>query len=234
MRAIVQPLSEADMQQRWTLANRPIFPAYNGWGIPQLLSQAVTLPDRLALKRSWSGAGSLVNDRTLQPLPGSTICFYVDDYRIEPLWNRPLASLRRLEDLLPAAVIEPDFSQYSDHPAAVAIWNLYRSRWVARYWQEHGLTVIPSLNWNAQMLDMIGLGIPRGAVVACEARPRFKDSRLLLAGLRAAVKQIAPAAVLLYGAADGLREQVPSGPEYRWLPAWSPRKRIEAQSKRHE
>lgn len=218
---------------RWTIATRPIYSSSNPLGIPDLRLQEVELPTRTALKQEESGPGAFVLDRTMVPAPGSTVGFFVDDYRIEPLWSTPQLSLKRLALYRPAALIEPDFSQFSDHPRALAVWNLYRSRWLARWWQTQGLTVIPSLNWTDQTLEVIGYGIPQGSVVACEARPRFKDADLLLAGLREAIRQIQPRAVLMYGAGPELREQVPAGPEYVWLPAWSPRKRMAALPEEH-
>lgn len=215
------------MTNRWTIATRPIYSSSNPLGIPDLLLQEVKLPTRTALKREKSGPGAFVLDRTMVPAPGSTIGFFTDDYRIEPLWSTPKMSLKRLTENQPAALIEPDFSQFSDHPQVLAAWNLNRSRWLARWWQEQGLIVIPSLNWTSQTLEFIGYGIPQGSIVACEARPRFKDPDLLLAGLREAIRQIQPETVLLYGAGPELLERVPEGPEYRWIEAWSPRKRME-------
>jgi len=148
----------------------------------------------------------------------------MDDYRLEPLWERPAASLSRLGS--DVVLIEPDFSVYSDHPFAVAAWNLYRSRWVARWWQSQGMTVLPQLAWNRQTIRQMTSGLHTGSPFACECRPRFKDQALLLKGLRRGIEQLQPSAVLLYGAGEGLIKKLPAGPRYVTVPAWSPRIRI--------
>lgn len=212
--------------KRWTIATRPTFPSRHPLGIPELLPQEIPLPSRLALRPEESGSGSLVIDRTLTPLPGSTIGFYVDDYRFEPLWSRPQFSLDRLLASQPAALIEPDFSLYSDHPLAVSIWNLYRSRWLARWWQERGVKVIPSLCWSPQTYKLATAGIPFGSVVAVEGRPRFKDPVIFRKGLWHAIKEIDPSAILMYGCDESLRKSLPDYLNCIWLPAWSPKRRM--------
>jgi len=216
------------MAVRHAAGNRPTLPSQNEWGLADLLPQSITLPERTALTRSQSGPGAFVLYRTLAPLPGSTLGFWTDDYRFEALWSRPHESLRRLLVHEPAQLVQPDFSTYDDQPRAVALWNLYRSRWLARWWQDAGLSVIPSLLWSAQTVELVSLGIPRGSVVACEARPRFKDRATFLAGLTRAVAEIQPPVVCLYGLADDWRPLLPPGPRYHALPAWSPRRRIHA------
>ena len=44
--------------------------------------------------------------------------------------------------------ITPDFSLYRDWPVMLQQWNVYHSRWVGRFWQEHGLRIIPTVNWS--------------------------------------------------------------------------------------
>lgn len=187
---------------------------------------SLELPRRTAVQFEQSGPGALILDRTMKSRPGSTVAFFVDDYRLEPLWNWPRRTVRRLSSLRPAALIEPDFSQYEDMPTAMALWNLYRSRWVARFWQESGFIVIPSLSWNSATIEQLHLGIPAGSPVACECRPRFKNAEILQTGLRLAIERIQPRSVLLYGAEAGFVASLPAGPRYVTLPAWSPKKRM--------
>ncbi len=71
--------------------------------------------------------------------------FYIDDYQFERVWNTPAKYLDLLGRFL--CVCSPDFSIFSDFPLAVQHWNHYRSQALAQYWQNHGIRVIPSLNW---------------------------------------------------------------------------------------
>lgn len=72
-------------------------------------------------------------------------CF-LDDYQFERVWRDPDKYIGRLRQF--KYVIAPDFSLYTDHPKAVQIFNHYRKHWCARYWQEHGIKVIPCICWS--------------------------------------------------------------------------------------
>jgi hypothetical protein len=71
-----------------------------------------------------------------------------DAVELEALWRNP----QRYTDLFlkheVAAVVECDFSLWCDDPVVVQAYNVYRTRWLGSFWQEHGLNVIPSLNWS--------------------------------------------------------------------------------------
>lgn len=202
-----------------------MFPSSNEYGIPDLELQQIRIPTRTAMVVADSGEGTMVQYHTLSPRPGSVINFYVQDRRFESLWERPVDSLQRLMAHSFSALVEPDFSMYTEHPFALALFNLYRSRWLSRFWQLSGVKVIPSLSWNAQTLPLVGLGIPKGAVVCCESRPRFKDRGVLLEGIQEAIRQISPEAILFYGAKETDLPNLPSGPTYVFLESWSPRRR---------
>lgn len=69
--------------------------------------------------------------------------FFVDDYQFERVWNSP----EKYCDILSRfkVVLAPDFSPYGDMPLATQIFNHYRKHWCAAYWQDRGLTVIPTI-----------------------------------------------------------------------------------------
>ena len=71
--------------------------------------------------------------------------FFIDDYRFQRVWNTPEKYLDELKQY--KYVLAPDFSLYVDYPKALCVFNNYRKHWCARYWQEHGMTVIPVVNW---------------------------------------------------------------------------------------
>jgi hypothetical protein len=127
-----------------------------------------------------------------------------------------------------AGIIEPDFSCYTDLPRTVQIWNVYRARWVGRLWQSVGLKVIPCVSWaDEASFEFCLSGIPeRSASICIECRPRFKDGALLREGIEQVVERLKPVRVLLYGATKAFAAKCPVGPEYVWLPAWSPRLRL--------
>lgn len=129
--------------------------------------------------------------------------FFIDDYRIERLWNQPeryIDTLRKYD-----GVLSPDFSMYTDMPLPMQAWNSYRSKALARYWQESGITVIPTLCWSDERsYEFAFQGVPQRSAVAVstvgvvrsrEARRMFEQ------GLREAIAQLLPQRVIWYGKA---------------------------------
>ena len=210
--------------KRSTVAAREQFSG-SAHGIPDLIKQDITLPCETALTEA--APGSLVAFRTMEPVSGSTVHFWIDDYRFEPLWTRPHLWTQRFLGT-GVQLVQPDFSMLEGAPYALNLWQLYRSRWLARHWQESGLQVIPSLAWCSQTLAMVGEGIPRGSVVAIEARPIGKPEAVLRRGLIRALERVQPSALLLYGAEQRLTEWCKDRVQTVSLPAWSPRRRITA------
>lgn len=84
--------------------------------------------------------------------------FYTDDYRYEALWKDP--SLLLATNCVSA--IEPNFSIYNQTPPAVATWQIYRKRWMARYWQSKGIRVFVDLNVNKTFAEDNLIGVPAG------------------------------------------------------------------------
>lgn len=72
--------------------------------------------------------------------------FFQDDHKFDIVWSQPHKHLDRLKAY--GCVLSPDFSMYTDFPVAVQIMQHYKKHWVARWWQEQGLTVIPTICWS--------------------------------------------------------------------------------------
>lgn len=100
--------------------------------------------------------------------------FYVDDYRFENLWRRP----DKVVMSGCVAAIEPNFSVYQQTPAALSIWQVYRKRWIARYWQSSGIKIFADLNVNHAYMDINLMGIPDGwtAFATRGYNDRWKDT----------------------------------------------------------
>lgn len=82
--------------------------------------------------------------------------FYCDDYKIEPIWRRPEKPARA------PALSELNFSVFEDSPAALAIWNVYRKRYVSKIWQELGVKVWIDLCFPQNWGDLALVGVPDG------------------------------------------------------------------------
>ena len=93
----------------------------------------------------------------------TTLAFYTDDKRFEAAWKDSAGFTTRLLNAGVKQVVMPNYSLYDNMPRAIRIYNAYRSRYVARYFQEAGIYVIPDICWGLpEDLDMIVDGIPEG------------------------------------------------------------------------
>jgi len=141
-----------------TLDDAVVFPTSNPWGIPDydpdMLASADMVPEV-----TFSRVPESVTDRSYYcfsarpfdqrhelEIEGGCLGFFTEDWRFEGAFNR--ASEFYYEWIAAqdwTCVLQPDYSTYDDYPFPQRLWNLYRSRWVARYWQSLGIKIIPVL-----------------------------------------------------------------------------------------
>lgn len=125
------------------------WPSDNEYGIPLLIKErqadAFDTPVEVwGAKRRKSGAGTYV--------------FYTDDTRFNALWSYP----DRLPKSSCVTVVEPNFSIWDHTPVAVGLWQIYRKRTMARYWQMKGVRLIVDLNVAAWATFYNLCGVPKG------------------------------------------------------------------------
>src|SRR5262249_38815817 len=103
---------------------------------------------------------------------GTTLAFYTDDARFESLWRDPEHHVQRFLTVGVSQLVEPDYSLWIDDALIVQAFNIFRTRRLARYWQDAGLRIIPNLSWsNEDSFSFCFSGIPTHApVVAVECR----------------------------------------------------------------
>lgn len=85
-------------------------------------------------------------------------CF-VDDWRIEAIWRNPHKMLDRV--IMSRVAVLPDFTIETDTPLVHAIYQVWRSRTIGQYWQNHGVFCIPALQWSRPVINRFlfdGLG----------------------------------------------------------------------------
>lgn len=111
--------------------------------------------------------------------------FFLDDYQFNRVWTYPdryIEMLRRFR-----YVLSPDFSLYTDFPMAMQIYNHYRKHWIARYWQESGIKVIPTICWSSsESFEWCFDGEPTQSVVAISSlgTQNSKEKENILGGIR--------------------------------------------------
>ena len=229
------------------ITSEAIFASSNKWGIPDLLVEELageeSIPDRV-----WHNvpvdpsdeapnAGSLMtygNFPKKVNCKGAVLCFYIDDKSFVEIWDKPGEMTMEMLGQGWRAVMVPDFSIFMKDPLILQLWDVYKARWCARYWQECGLKVLPHITWTDERTwDVSFSTIPRGApVIATQCRSQGgsrhvrwnceqnkKERWWFFEGLRRGIEVIQPKHVLLYGGAEHytwLKDEVPTGPEYHY------------------
>lgn len=126
--------------------------------------------------------------------------FFLHDYQFERVWRYP----DRYTDCLSkfAFVLSPDFSPYANIPKALKIFNIYRKMWCGRYWQEHGMRVIPTVTWgNDEDLEWCIDGIPKHSTIAISTmgEGRWANFSALKDNWDYILWKLKPETILLYG-----------------------------------
>ena len=134
----------------------------------------------------------------LQCAKNSILHFYVDDYQFERCWANPNNYIDHLKKF--KYVISPDFSLYADLPKAHQIWNCYRNRLLAAFWQARGVKIIPNLSWGDESsFDWCFDGIPQNSVVAISTVGTRGNKKAFLRGYRRMLKVLKPTQIIVYG-----------------------------------
>lgn len=170
---------------------------------------------------------------------GGVLGFFIADYRFDVAFAEADEFLRKLLALDLNAVVEPDYSTYLSWPLAVRVWNLYRARWCARFWQEASVSVIPiirNIRHNKDLespkvdealfeseLDIFIRSLPsKVPVVMCSmSRPKYEwEWKVQGRILEAAYEYLSFDCCIMYCYKD-LRKYLegflPQGPEFVWL-----------------
>lgn len=220
----------------FSLNEQVIFPSANRYGIPELRADmlAETWPTGI-----WNGVAPIAQGDDLLLLWGSNkfpdnaagtgqfLGFYVDDERFESVWNDAVRIVGQVMAYGWAAAIAPDFSLWDNDPYAVQIWNHYRSAWVARYWQEAGVRIIPNLNRPAtddpELAEWLMAGFPTTCPVAAvqvrAGNNTAKDREREIRGLHRAFKYCKPDVLVVYGGETHREWLEPSLP-HTLTPVW--------------
>lgn len=88
----------------------------------------------------------------------ATYHFYVDDYRFEAIFKDPIKVLTSGVK----ALVEPNLSVYDTTPIAYGLQQIYKKRWISRYFQECGILVYVDLNVSVKFREYNKMGIPKG------------------------------------------------------------------------
>lgn len=143
----------------------------------------------------------------------TTIGFYVDDIRFERVWNNLPEWTTKFYAAGVKTLVMPDYSIYYNEAIAVNIYNMYRSFYVARYWQEVGFNVIPNIHFHEDpaQLDYMLAPIPVGAPMVAWQIQTFSGgtdgdyAELTRSQMGLALEKLKPLKLLTYGGEPGLQ-----------------------------
>lgn len=174
-----------------TLNMRVTFDSDSEWGIPSL-EPCLFEPSMLA---AWHSP----QQRCVAATKGGALHFFLDDYRFERVWSSPEGTYERVAEV--GAALAPDFSMWRDMPRAAQIWQVYRSRWIAAFWQHLSVDVVPTVTWGkADTFDFTFDGLPKCSHVAISTLGVRKDGQALFKdGLQAMIEVLQPKLILCYG-----------------------------------
>jgi flagellar motor protein MotB len=108
--------------------------------------------------------------------------FYTDDFHFEPVYNDPATNTKKILNLGIQMAVMPNYTIYPEMPTALWVYAAYRSFFVARYFQEAGIAVIPDIQTGMDdaVLDISLAGIPEGApVVSTQAQMSKGDKNAI-------------------------------------------------------
>lgn len=170
-----------------------LFESKGKYGIPCLLPEENVVVEKVVDYK-------VARSRTLQFEGKAAVHFFLDDYVFNGVWVNPERVLNFIKKY--GTAFSPDFSLYTDMPTVLQIFNVYRNRWVGRYWQENGIHVLPSVSWSDKnSFDFCFTGIPNKSAVALSALGiRSKEaSDNFIAGFYAMLESIQPKHVYWVG-----------------------------------
>lgn len=153
---------EDDLSGVYTLKDDLIFQGATHWDIP-LLRSDMMIEDLPMPLHTWAGSATrdldwegywLYNwgiDSTsgMKDLSKIVLSFYCWDEYIEPWWDYPARHMSKVINAKIKYAITPNFTP-NQMPAALGLYQLYRSRWIGRYLQEIGVRVMPDLQVREQ------------------------------------------------------------------------------------
>lgn len=132
--------------------------------------------------------------------PNTGVHFFLHDYHFECLWHYPQRYIETFKRY--KYILSPDYSPYADMPKATKIFNVYRNRWVGRYYQEQGIKVIPTITiGDDDSLDYCFDGVEKNSIIAISTmgEGRWGKYEKLIKHWDIMLNKLQPKQILLYG-----------------------------------
>jgi hypothetical protein len=168
------------------------YPTNSKWGIPNVKKCTVDI----------TGIKLIGIDKTKKVDNSKNIAksvhFFVEDTKIERVYNYPEGYIYQLAQY--PHVLTPDYSMYRDMPLAVQLISAFKNRWCGAYWQEHKISVIPTVSWSTiESFDFCFDGLEYETVVAISTLGGLTEKEHFLRGYFEMRDRINPKQVLCFG-----------------------------------
>jgi hypothetical protein len=166
------------------------------------------------------------DDDSPAPQPQGTLGFFTEDWRFERVYADADIYGELLQQEQWRSVLTPDFSTYTTWPLPIQLFNVYRSRWCGRLWQELGLTIVPTIQYMGARTDQYVIKtLPKPChTIAIQTRKYSgndsRDYSAFVNVIKSAKKFLNIQAVLIYGnpnVAKYTQGFLPKKVEYIWL-----------------
>lgn len=150
---------------------------------------------------------------------GEALHFFMDDYRFsKQIWDRLERTTYSIMNY--DVLLAPDFSLFVDDDRYQQInkHNVYRSRFVAAYWQLCGSLVIPTSSWgDANSFSYCFAGLPEHSVIAvCGIGHGQNKAATTLWHMAIArlIEEKRPTTLIVYGGKEEEALQIPVNVKY--------------------
>lgn len=128
---------------------------------------------------------------------GCMVSTFMEDYILERFWNKPHKYAKTFS--CASLCMTPDFSLLVGMPTEMAMWQVYRNRFVGRMWEGHGIDIVPTVSWaDSRTFPYICSNIRHGSTIAV-SNVGCKDKegkRYFDAGLDYVLKELNPQTVI--------------------------------------
>jgi len=159
--------------------------------MPEIKNQFIDLDDLTLIRFS-----EIVKNETKDQ--DATVHFFESDVRFDEVWRRPDSYLSEIGQY--AQVMTPDFRMDWTAALPLQILNTFRTRWCGWYWQQHGMTVIPTVSWSDERsYDFCFSGLPEDSVLAVSTVGCRDKQEQFIAGFNQMLARLNPEVVICYG-----------------------------------
>ena len=170
-------------------------------GIPTMNGikfKKLTEPDMVGF--NYATASKLPDGRQKKD---NIVHFFLADYVFERLWNNPDRYIPVLSQY--KAIVSPDFSQYTNMPRVMQMWNHYRKMWLSQYYQARGIKVIPAPCWSDEAsFEYCFEGMPKKSLLCISTAGCVSNKKVFKAfmkGYEKTLEVLEPSQLIIYGIA---------------------------------